>query len=565
MSDFLFETLLWTGALLALVLLLRRPVAQLFGARAAYALWALPMARLLLPPLVLPGWMAPTTTAAMQETALVEMAAEAPLAGTVSMSDAPSLAVAGPMFDWAGLMLGLWLAGAAIFLVRRYALYFRMRRELLAGARPMGEAGRVRLVETPGADGPVAFGVIDKVVALPIGFMAGQDRAARDLALAHELAHHRGHDLVCNMLVQPLFALHWFHPLGLLGWRALRRDQEAACDARVMARESRERRAAYAAVIARFAIQPRHAAKLMLAAPMACPVLGDRSIVQRLKSLSMNDFSARRRWSGRLMIAAAALALPLTGSISYARSEPLPTPPHPPAPPAPPAPAMSPVAVTAPVAPEPPRTPEVPPVILSRGGTVHGVGVGGGMAQSGDSGDPRIARHVILRPGSRMTAADQADFQREMAEHAREMAAHGRKLATLGYSRVEQRRDAEEFRRDMAGFQREMARERISIDRDLREAAAEAHAHASVAARAVAHAPRVVVGCRQGQKEVAETIVTQDGRQQILVCKSIATAEARRALAMARVEIHQARDVAAEQNNIALRSIDLAERDQKAN
>ena len=93
---------------------------------------------------------------------------------------------------------------------------------------------------TPAADGPVAFGVLDKVVALPPGFMAGRDRAARDLALAHELAHHRGHDLVCNMLVQPLFALHWFNPLATLGWRALRRDQEAACDARVIAAAARE-------------------------------------------------------------------------------------------------------------------------------------------------------------------------------------------------------------------------------------------------------------------------------------------------------------------------------------
>ena len=36
MSDWLIDTLLWTGALIALVLLIRRPVAQWFGAQAAY-------------------------------------------------------------------------------------------------------------------------------------------------------------------------------------------------------------------------------------------------------------------------------------------------------------------------------------------------------------------------------------------------------------------------------------------------------------------------------------------------------------------------------------------------
>ena len=47
---FLFDTLLWTGALIALVMVLRRPVARHFGAGAAYALWFLPLARLIVPP-----------------------------------------------------------------------------------------------------------------------------------------------------------------------------------------------------------------------------------------------------------------------------------------------------------------------------------------------------------------------------------------------------------------------------------------------------------------------------------------------------------------------------------
>ena len=343
MSGFLADTLLWTGALLALVLLIRRPVASHLGPGAAYALWALPMGRLLLPPLVLPAWLAPAPDPAVLSAAPLE----APLALGGSAGMAPVAAAATP--DWTGLLLAVWLAGAAVFLIRRYALYFRMRRELLARARPVGEAGRIRLVETPDADGPVAFGVIDKVIALPPGFMASRERTARDLALAHELAHHRGHDLICNMLVQPLFALHWFNPLSTLGWRALRRDQEAACDARVVAHCPREARAAYAAVIARFATQrPHRAARLALAAPMACPVLGDRSIVQRLKSLSMTDISTRRRWSGRLLIAASVLALPLTGSISYAQDDTV-------ADVAPPAPPAS--VAAAPTAPEAPEAP----------------------------------------------------------------------------------------------------------------------------------------------------------------------------------------------------------------
>ena len=55
MTGVLVHTLVWTGVLIALVLLVRRPVARWCGPQVAYALWALPMLRLVLPlPLALP-------------------------------------------------------------------------------------------------------------------------------------------------------------------------------------------------------------------------------------------------------------------------------------------------------------------------------------------------------------------------------------------------------------------------------------------------------------------------------------------------------------------------------
>ena len=56
----LLDTLVWTGVLIALVLAVRQPVARHFGAKIAYALWALPLLRLIMPPLVLE---APTPSA----------------------------------------------------------------------------------------------------------------------------------------------------------------------------------------------------------------------------------------------------------------------------------------------------------------------------------------------------------------------------------------------------------------------------------------------------------------------------------------------------------------------
>ena len=284
--SWLFDTLMWTGALIAVVLVARRPVSRHFGPKAAYALWLLPLVRLALPPLVLPAWLAPAREAAAAPVApIVTLPVESAQAAI-----APAVAA---QFDWQPLIIAMWAAGALTYIVLRLLSYFRLRRELLADAQSVGFEGRIRLLETPATASPLAFGVFDKVVALPPGFMAWSDRRARDLALSHELAHHRAHDLAFNFCALPLFARHWFNPLSLLGWRAMRRDQEAACDARVVEHRDRLDRAAYALLIASAVAGPRGA----LAAPMACPVLGDKSIVHRLRNLAMTTPSNRRRRS----------------------------------------------------------------------------------------------------------------------------------------------------------------------------------------------------------------------------------------------------------------------------
>ena len=330
--SWLADTMVWTGALIAVVLVLRRPVARAFGPGMAYALWALPLLRLVLPPIVLPALpAAPVARAAAPEVVVINLPPAAPAAV--------------PAFDWAALGLALWLGGAAALLGWRLLAYWRMRRRLLAGAVPLERRGAVRVVESAALASPVAFGLIDKVVAMPAE-LAGGDAGARDLALAHELEHHRRRDLWANWAAQPLLALHWFNPLAWAGWRAMRRDQEAACDAAVLAGRDGATRAAYGSLIAALA----GAGPEPLAAALACPMLGEKSIIHRLRSLTMSEPSIHRRWLGRALLAGAALALPLTASISRAQS----------APPAPPAAPEAPVAAAAPNAPNAPAAPAAP-------------------------------------------------------------------------------------------------------------------------------------------------------------------------------------------------------------
>jgi beta-lactamase regulating signal transducer with metallopeptidase domain len=417
MTAWLTDTLIYTGVLIALVLVLRRPVARAFGPQMAYALWALPLLRFVMPPIVLPSSLAPVAAPAAELVAPVPSGAEVlnpaemMLAG-VPASDAiaplPPEAIVPPAepaaadFSWmfdTGLLFDavftLWLIGAAVFLAWRVRTYLDMRKDLLAGSRPVGEAGKVRLVETPAVSGPIAFGVLDRVVALPMEFMAWGDRAARDLAIEHELAHHRGGDLLANMLAQPVLALHWFNPLAWMGWKAMRRDQEAACDARVMAWRAPHERAFYGEVIASFAAGPR----LALAAPMACPmgVLGEKSIIHRLRSLNMSEISPRRRFAGRVLLTGAALAVPLTASISYAEAQ---VPPPWPAAPAEPA---------EPAAPAAPQAPRVPYDWMDHGKDIdvqvrHQDGkkiVTVTKAGKDGEGEPKVVRTYVVPEGQR--------------------------------------------------------------------------------------------------------------------------------------------------------------------
>jgi beta-lactamase regulating signal transducer with metallopeptidase domain len=531
MTGLMLHTLVWTGVLIAAVLVLRRPVSKAFGPEAAYALWALPLLRLVLPPLTLPAWMAPEakapavamTVAPLPGDAVVWQAvADAPVAAAPAGFDITALLTDLPLLE--GLLLA-WLGGAAVFLALRFAAYFSLRAALLADAHDVGSMPGafggllrpVRLVETPATNAPLAMGVLNPVIALPSGFLALHDREARDLALAHELAHHRGGDLLVNVLVQPLFALHWFNPLARYGWLALRCDQEAACDARVMARRSARERAAYAALIARFAAAPGAAHTAALSAPMACPVLGEKSIIHRLRSLAMFEMSPRRRLAGRALLGAGLLALPLTASISYAASEALrdvPAPPAAPSPEAPPVPVAPPAAPDAHTPPEAPNPPSV--VLIERAG----------------EGDGTVTEHVWRDAEGKERRVKMVFRSAPDAE----MLAH-RPEGTIVPTPAERAEMIAEMRAD--------------LPRIVSEAMA-----ASETARASAPDVMVLKECTSAFAGQAQIIKDKDGKQTVMICQIRVPASARLGLEQARAEIAGDKDIPEDTRKQLLSTLD---------
>jgi beta-lactamase regulating signal transducer with metallopeptidase domain len=207
-----------------LVLALRTTTRRWFGALVGYGLW-------LVVPLAIAGSLSPSPIAA------------GPVGTLETLNDGAS--------SWLGAqghlhwLVGLWLAG---FLIAAGIALWRQLR-FTAAIR----AGRA---------GPAAVGVIQPRFVTPADFAEHFTPEERRLIRAHELAHIDRRDARCNALVELAAWLCWFNPLVPLAVRALRLDQELACDATVMERLPASRRA-YAQTLLRTHTTP-------LSGPLGC-------------------------------------------------------------------------------------------------------------------------------------------------------------------------------------------------------------------------------------------------------------------------------------------------------
>ncbi|WP_235532863.1 M56 family metallopeptidase, partial [Sphingomonas sp. Leaf412] len=303
MTAWVIEALAASTALMLAVLALRGPVRRAFGAELAYALWAIPALRMLLPPLPAEWRAAAAPIAEIGRQASVMI---------VPLADAAPVDVL-PAASWLDTALPVaaaaWIAGALLFLGWQTARYVRFRITLMARAVPLARAGRVAIVESDGATGPLAFGIVRRVVAFPPDFAGRYDADERDLALAHELGHHARGDLIANWVALAILSLHWFNPVAWIAYRAFRADQEMANDAGVMARLGPVARHAYGCAI----VKAAHGRALT----PACHLHTIRDLKGRLRMLGRTRVSRARMAAGAagtMALAAGALALTASGT-----------------------------------------------------------------------------------------------------------------------------------------------------------------------------------------------------------------------------------------------------------
>lgn len=377
MSLWIVQTLVMSSLLMLFVLASRRAVAQWFGARVAYALWLIPLARMILPPVPghhplfeamtgLPQLATPHIAAAEAAGALPPGVIDLP-PDVASAFDAPPVP-AGP--DWVSLLIGLWLAGAALFFGWQMLRYRLFVGRAMRGATHLSTSAGVDIFASDGVEGPIASGVFHRRIFLPRDFLDRYTSGERRQALLHEGAHHDRGDLLANVVAIGIVSLHWWNPLAHFAYRCFRADQELACDATVLADAEPDQLYAYGSALVKSTVGRTPAA--------ACAFNRTDEIKRRLTMIKRGRLGFGRRSAGVALAAvatAAGLAATASGSHAAVRIDPAVTPTapaapvpaegtfapvvvkpaamvaeaSPPAPPAPPAPAAAPAAPPPPV------------------------------------------------------------------------------------------------------------------------------------------------------------------------------------------------------------------------
>ena len=295
MTGWAIDAALASALLIGVVLLLRTPVRRLFGPTVAYLLWALPALRLALPPMP-EGWR--------------DAAASLPISRAGDLVVHLVAATAAPEEPaTASIALMLWLGGGAVLFAFHLIRYAAFRARILRGHEDYVRVGRVRVVLSDAAPGPLAFGVLRPHVAMPADLDRLYDADERALALAHELGHHARGDLVANWIALVVLAVHWWNPLAWIALRAFRADQELANDARVLRGRGPDAAHAYARAILKAAGGRGHA--------VACHLHSVCDLKGRIRMLKAGPVSPRRLVTGVAgiaLLATTALATTASGT-----------------------------------------------------------------------------------------------------------------------------------------------------------------------------------------------------------------------------------------------------------
>ena len=323
LTQTLLEWVLTSAFLILAVAALRALLGRRVSAGLRYALWAVVLARLLVPvqlfttpvsgtsvlretgveqwvtaPAVEPDSVPavsavpadPSPTELPDGTLIVPQPDPAP--ATVKVRPIPVLRILG----------GLWLAGTAATGAAFALSNLRFARRLRRARVPLeGADCPLPVYLADDLPSPCLFGLLRPAVYLTSA--AASDPAMLRHVLAHEVTHFRHRDHLWNALRGLALAVHWWDPLVWLAAALSRRDCELACDEGALKRLGDGERIAYGrTLLALITVKPRPGDLLRCSTTMTG---GQKSVFDRMSRIA----KAPKRWLGAAVLAVALAAL----------------------------------------------------------------------------------------------------------------------------------------------------------------------------------------------------------------------------------------------------------------
>lgn len=293
--DSLFTSVLeisWQAGLIALAVIVVRPLLRRAPRRAVCMLWLLVALRLLLParltvesPVSLQQPESPPIQAYQELRQQEKVYVSAPPEQRLEMAG-PAAAQGFALLDQ---LPAIWLTGVGCMALYMALSLLRMRWRLRAAPRIQDNVYRCTDWSTP-----FVLGVLAPRIYVP-ETVSEQDFPQ---VLAHERCHIRRWDHVWKPLAFLLLAVNWFNPILWAAYVLLGRDMERACDEMVLKNATPAQRAAYSRALVACAAQPKMAA--------VCPLaFGEVAVKERVKNVL--NYKKPALWAVILLVVAAAI------------------------------------------------------------------------------------------------------------------------------------------------------------------------------------------------------------------------------------------------------------------
>ena len=288
----MLEWIVSSSVLAALMIVLRYLLRGHISLRLQYSIWLILLLRLLLP-------VSLGTSPVSVANALPQAAEFNYVQTNQSQGDDSSVYITPPQldsdtsvpaqqpFDWAGLAMKLWAAGALVLLLWFAAINLSLWKKLCRSRRRLSVPDYpLSVYITNNIEAPCLFGLFRPCVYLTPE--TAVDGPALRHVLEHERAHWRHGDHIWALMRGLCLALHWYNPL--VWWAAVLsgRDAELACDEAALKRLGEEQRGSYGRTL--LSITCGRRPELMRAA--ATMTGGKRGIYERILMLARRPRTA---------------------------------------------------------------------------------------------------------------------------------------------------------------------------------------------------------------------------------------------------------------------------------